>query len=151
MDSQHLSILITVEIGARHLPPQITRQHTNWAVFQASLKMMHLGSSFATVVDVDTVANQLVNKIRRAHFMVTNFLLISTSSRGDLPSHIKVKLQQKYKLHKLCCLASLRACTRCLKFKKELNNLREISVAIRHFYSVAWETTLTGMVKARRT
>ncbi|GBP13167.1 hypothetical protein EVAR_93127_1 [Eumeta japonica] len=88
-DTQYLPILITVGIGARHLPPQTVRQHTDWVTFKASLETLHLGSSFATAADVNTLANQLVSKIRRVQFMATILLLISTSRRKDLPSHIK--------------------------------------------------------------
>ncbi|GBP82370.1 hypothetical protein EVAR_55253_1 [Eumeta japonica] len=69
--------------------------------------------------------------------MATAILPISTSCRGDLPSYIKARLQEKRRLHKLW------ARTRCHKLKKELNNLvREISVAIRDFRRAAWEVTI---------
>ncbi|GBP63546.1 Probable RNA-directed DNA polymerase from transposon BS [Eumeta japonica] len=86
MVTQHLPILATVEVWARHLPPQTTRKRTDWTAFQVSLKTLHLGFSFAAVY---TVVNQLVNKIRRAQSITPTLLPISTSRRRDLPLHIK--------------------------------------------------------------
>ncbi|GBP87332.1 Zinc finger protein 333 [Eumeta japonica] len=68
MHTQHPSILITVGIGARYFPQQITRQRTDWLPFQASLETLPLGSSFVAAADVDIVANQLMNKIRRSDY-----------------------------------------------------------------------------------
>ncbi|GBP51687.1 RNA-directed DNA polymerase from mobile element jockey [Eumeta japonica] len=104
---------------------------------KTSLKTLHLRFSFATAADVNTVTNQLVNKIKRTQSMTTIVLLISMSSHGDLPSHIKVTLQQKRRLHKLW------ARTRYPKLKKEFNNLaREISIVIKDFRGVTWEATI---------
>ncbi|GBP27497.1 hypothetical protein EVAR_14318_1 [Eumeta japonica] len=100
------------------------------------LETLHLGSLFATAADVDTVANQLVNKISRAQSMAITLLLISTSRRGDLPSHIKVRLQQKLKLHKLW------ACTRCPKLKKQLTISPERYPWQSDFRGAAWEATI---------
>ncbi|GBP91632.1 hypothetical protein EVAR_65530_1 [Eumeta japonica] len=62
MDTQHLPILIIVTIGARHFSQQNRRQRIDWAAFEASLETLYLESSFATAVDMDTVAKQLMNK-----------------------------------------------------------------------------------------
>ncbi|GBP12453.1 hypothetical protein EVAR_75862_1 [Eumeta japonica] len=98
---------------------------------------LHLESSFATAADVDTVANQLVNKISRTLSIDTTHLPISTSRRGGLFLHIKVRLQQKRRLHKLW------TSTRCPKLKNELNNpAGEISMAIRDFHGAAWEAKI---------
>ncbi|GBP30303.1 hypothetical protein EVAR_27917_1 [Eumeta japonica] len=67
----------------------LSRKRIDWVAFKASLETVNMGSSFVIAVDVDTVANQLVNKIKRALSMATTLRPITTSCRGYLPWHIK--------------------------------------------------------------
>ncbi|GBP54720.1 hypothetical protein EVAR_42920_1 [Eumeta japonica] len=86
---------------------------------------------------LDAAVNKLVDEIKKTQSIVTTLLPISTPRCGDL--HIKVRLQQKHRLHKLW------PCARCPKLKREFNDFtRDISVVR------PGKRQSTGLVKARR-
>ncbi|GBO99564.1 hypothetical protein EVAR_717_1 [Eumeta japonica] len=82
MDRQHLPILITVGIRARHSLPRPTRQRMYWAVFPKSFDTLPLGSFLETPNDVEAAASLLVNRIKEAQQTATTFHPVQTSCRG---------------------------------------------------------------------
>ncbi|GBP10220.1 RNA-directed DNA polymerase from mobile element jockey [Eumeta japonica] len=117
MDTQLISILVTMGTGTSNSPQVTSMQRKDWKNFYTSLEALHLGAFFETTADVEASANLLVDRTRDAQAGPTTFLLKSTSRRGDLPPSIKRWLQHKRRLHKLW------TSTRCSKLKKELNDL----------------------------
>ncbi|GBP02350.1 hypothetical protein EVAR_70171_1 [Eumeta japonica] len=109
--------LLMPDVGRRfstpNLPLQTTRQRTDWAAFQMFLETLHLGSSFAIADNMDTVANQLVNKIRRGQATATTLLPIS-AAKALLPVHQSVHTYirdcQPCKSSLLQCSSSSRGC-----------------------------------------
>ncbi|GBP59666.1 hypothetical protein EVAR_39823_1 [Eumeta japonica] len=87
MYSTWYSVTRLDDLWARHLPPQTTKQRTDWAAFHASSETLHLASSFATAADVDTVTNQLMNKIRRAVYGYNPASYFDVVSRGPAFAH----------------------------------------------------------------
>ncbi|GBP13802.1 hypothetical protein EVAR_8019_1 [Eumeta japonica] len=100
MDTQHLPILITVGV-VRHLLSRPMGQRMDWTAFQNSLETLNLRYPLETPKDVEEAAEILVDRIREAQRNAMASQPIKTSRRGNLPFHVREKMQQKRRLHKL--------------------------------------------------
>ncbi|GBP63473.1 hypothetical protein EVAR_49526_1 [Eumeta japonica] len=95
-------------------------------------KNLHLRSLLETTKDADEIANILVNRVRKAQRTATASQLIQTLCRGDLPLHLREKMQQKRRIHKLWT----RTC--CPRLNKKLNELvRKLAIAVRYHRGAA--------------
>ncbi|GBP89591.1 hypothetical protein EVAR_59757_1 [Eumeta japonica] len=101
MATQHIPILITVEEEGRHSLPRPTRPWMDRTTFHKSFETLHLGSPRETPEDVETSASLLVDNTKEAQRTAAASQQVQISRCGDLPFHLKEKIQHKRRLHKL--------------------------------------------------
>ncbi|GBP37483.1 hypothetical protein EVAR_79416_1 [Eumeta japonica] len=98
MDTQHLSILITLGTTAHLTPARPDTHRTNWSLNQRALEELHIGKSSSSPEEVDSAAQRLNHEIQIAYGAATTHLPAPTCRRWDLPPCLQRALQHKRNL-----------------------------------------------------
>ncbi|CAH2092081.1 unnamed protein product [Euphydryas editha] len=133
LDTQHLPILVTVNLRHSHLIQRPPTSKVDWNKFITIAARLQLSISIETPADVDTATEMITQAIQRAKDAATT-QCTQSRQKDPLPYALREKIKRKSKLRKLWTRS------RCPRVKTELNRIaEEISRALAALDNDFWE------------
>ncbi|CAH2215773.1 jg21243, partial [Pararge aegeria aegeria] len=136
LDTEHLPILVTLNLQRDFTIPRPPRLKTDWEKYATALSELELAGPILTPEDVDQAAVHIMTAIQTAKDGATT--MHKPAGRRDLlPRSLRDKLSKKRNLRKQW------ARTRCPRIKRDLNRLSEqVSLALVMQEEYDWGATI---------